>query len=134
MAKAIPARGEISITLEGVEYLLRPSYEAIEQFQASTRKGLLQLTREALSGDLTTAEAAQIVTECMRAEGRAKSDETIARFKADVIAALMMEAEGGFAAVLGVIAGMLSGAVTGGYTATGEIKAPAGKKATPAGA
>lgn len=134
MARANATRGEVTLKLEGVDYVLRPTYAAISAFEAETGKGLLRLTREAVNGDLTTEEAAVIATECIKAHGIAIGDDGMARFNARRVRELIAEAEGGFAAALGTIAGVLSGAVTGAYTSTGEVKAPAGKKATPAGA
>ena len=59
-------RGEVSLELEGVEYVLRPSYEAISAFEAQTDRSLIDLARAAGDGQLKMSEAAIIVTECNR--------------------------------------------------------------------
>jgi len=102
---------------------LRPSYEAIFAFEASTDKGLLELARAALEGKMRLADLSQVVTECIRAWGRATQQPSIAASNAVRIGQLIVEAEGGMARVLGIVSGMLSMAVTGNFTASGEVKA-----------
>lgn len=116
-------RGEMALILEGVEYVLRPSHEAIEEVEQLTGKSLLQLAREALQAKLTTSEIAQIATEFIRAFGRATESPAIAASKAPRIRELIGEAEGGFQSGMSAIAAVLSLASTGGYTASGELKA-----------
>jgi hypothetical protein len=63
-------RGELSLKLaDGVEYVLRPSHEAIVAFEAETGRGLFDLSRSADTGMLTSSEAAIIATHCIRAHG-----------------------------------------------------------------
>lgn len=116
-------RGELSIMLDGMEMGLRPSYEAIVAFEASTGKGLLELTRAALDGKMPLGVLAQVVTECVRAWGRATQQPSIAASNAVRIGQLIAEADGGVARVLGIVSGVLSMAVTGNFTAAGEVKA-----------
>ena len=109
--------------LDGATMALRPSYEAIFAFEASTDKGLLELARAALEGKMRLADLSQVVTECIRAWGRATQQPSIAASNAVRIGQLIVEAEGGMARVLGIVSGMLSMAVTGNFTASGEVKA-----------
>lgn len=119
-------RGEISLALGGQDMVLRPSFEAIEGFERATGKGLLQLSREALSGVLTLSETAHVACECIRAWGRANGDHGAAGSNVKRVAELIMEGEGGFHGALETVSAMLALAVTGKYSSKGEIK-PAAK-------
>lgn len=116
-------RGEISLTLDGGAFVLRPSFEAIDAFEAATGKGLLQLAQESLRGALRLGEVAQVVTECVRAWGRATGQKSAQGVNASRVAELILEAEGGFVEASKTISAVLSLASTGGYTAQGEVKA-----------
>ena len=118
-------RGELSITLDGAEYVLRPSFEAISAFEAATGKGIIQLARDADSGVLGTGALAQIVAETMRAQGRAIGDNVLAASQTKTVAGLIIESDGGVHRVMAIVAGLLAIAATGGYTASGELKATA---------
>jgi len=128
-APAQEERGEIALILDGAPMVLRPSYEAIAQFELETGRGLLDLSRDALNGRLPTGMVAQIVTACIRAWGR-ETQSSYAMVNVQRIADLIMEAEGGFHEVLQTVSGMLAMAVTGGYTAKGEVKATTKTKTT----
>lgn len=116
-------RGEIALVLDGQSYVLRPSYEAIEAFETATGKGLLELARGAVEGSLRLGETAQVVTECVRAWGRAVGNTGARGANAVTIAGLIIESDGGLVHVSRILGGVLSLAVTGGYTAQGEVKA-----------
>lgn len=116
-------RGEVSLVLDGATMALRPTYEAIVAFEASTGKGLLELARAAIEGKMPLADLSQVVTECVRAWGRATEQPSIAASNAVRIGQLIAEADGGMARVLGIVSGVLSMAVTGNFTASGEVKA-----------
>ena len=116
-------RGEITLTLDGGEFVLRPSHEAIEAFESAIGKGLIVLAREAVESGLRLGEVAQIVTECVRAWGRATGDRAVQGSNAGRIAELIMESDGGLLQVSRTVATMLALASTGGYTAQGEAKA-----------
>lgn len=120
---ANPERGEITLILDGSEFVLRPTHEAIEAFETATGKGLLQLAREALNGQLRLAEVAQVTAECIRAWGRATNDRVAQAVGTMRIGELLLEADGGFVNALKTVSVMLSLATTGGYTAQGEVKA-----------
>lgn len=125
-------RGEIALELDGQSFVLRPSFEAIEAFEGSTGKGLIQLTREAIDGTLRASEVAQIATACIRAGGRATGDSSAAGVNPQRVAELLLEGEGGLAEAMVVLAGVLAMASTGGYMASGEAKAGTRTSALPA--
>lgn len=116
-------RGEISLELDGCEYVLRPSFEAISAFEAQTNRSLIDLARAAGEGQLKTGEAAIIVTECIRAHGRATDDKAMASFNTSRVGELMIEADGGLLIVTKRLELLLFMAATGGYTGSGEVKA-----------
>lgn len=116
-------RGELTLTLEGAEYVLRPTYEAIDAFEGKTGRGLLELAQLSLTGKLRMGELAQVAAECIRAWGRATEQPSMAAVNARRVAELIVESEGGMAVAIRVIGTMLSMAATGGYTAQGEAKA-----------
>ena len=138
MAAANETRGEVSLTLEGESYVLRPTWQAIKAFETETGKGVMQLAQEARAMMLTSTEAATIATECIRAWGRANETGLgkIAReVNQDRIGELIMDSDGGFAAATGRLGLLLMIASTGGYTSQGELKPATERKkraATPA--
>lgn len=115
-------RGEITLDLGGETFGLRPSYEAIDNFERVTGKGLIQLTRDALSATLSSGEVAHIVCECMKAWGTEHGNDGAKGANAKKVAKLVLEADGGVTSVMLVLAQLLSMASTGGYTASGEVK------------
>lgn len=123
MSEANETRGEVALDLSGKEYVLRPTYAAIAAIEQKTGKGLLALAREAGAGDLALHDTAIIATECIKAHGKHTGDAMMAAYQAEKIAELMLESENGYAGCLGRIAIVLGLAATGGYTASGELKA-----------
>jgi len=116
-------RGEVSLELEGQEYVLRPSYEAISAFEAQTDRSLIDLARAAGDGQLKMSEAAIIVTECIKAHGRAVDDKAMAVFNAARVGELILQADGGLLIAMKRLELLLFMAATGGYTGSGEVKA-----------
>lgn len=116
-------RGEVSLELEGQEYVLRPSFEAISAFEAQTNRSLIDLARAAGDGQLKTGEAAIIVTECIRAHGRAIDDKAMTAFNSARVGELILQADGGLLIVTKRLELLLFMAATGGYTGSGEVKA-----------
>lgn len=116
-------RGEVSLGLEGVEYVLRPSYEAISAFETQTNRSLIDLARAAGDGELKLSESAIIVTECIKAHGRAIDDKAMAAFNAARVGELILQADGGLLIAMKRLELLLFMAATGGYTGSGEVKA-----------
>lgn len=123
MSEANAERGEISLTLDGRDWVLRPSFTAIQQFETETGKGLLVLADSVAT--LKLAELAAIVAACIRAGGEASSNAVAKSVKTERIAELMIEAPGGLMLVARVLRVLLFGAATGGYNAKGEPRAAA---------
>ena len=124
-------RGEIPFTLEGQQYVLRPSWEAIDQFETETGKGVLQLAVEAREGTMKSREVAAVATACIRAWGRSTETE-LAKVARDVdksrVGELIMDSESGLSGAMSKIAVLLVLAATGEYTASGELKPATEKK------
>ena len=114
-------RGEIALRLGRKSYVLRPSHEAIVAFEAETGCGSIVLARAADDRSLSLAQAAAISAECIRAQGRAVGDTMLAAVDDTRIGEMIAEA--GLLTVLRPIARMLYLSVTGGVTASGEVKA-----------
>jgi hypothetical protein len=115
-------RGEMTLLLAGTPMGLRPSYEAIVAFEAALDRGLVDIARDAVAGKLKLGEVAQVAAECIRAWGRDTDNKDAAGAGADRIARLILDSEGGLYAIGKTVSGMLSLAVTGGYTSSGEIR------------
>ena len=122
---ANPERGETQFVLDGVEYVLRPSWEAIAAFEGATGKSLTELAVAASDGRLGLQEAGEIACACIRAFGRETDTPSMANVSAKKLAGLIYESEGGMLLAQKRFALMLTMAVTGGFTATGEPKAGA---------
>lgn len=121
MSEANAVRGEIALDLGGREFVLRPTYQAIQAIESKTGKGILVLARD--TAELTVADAAVIAAECIKAHGKHVGDDMMASYTPAKIGEMMLEAEGGVAACLGRLSALLMLAATGGYTASGELKA-----------
>lgn len=121
---ANPVRGEIALALgeSGKEYVLRPTFAAIQAIEEKTGKGLLRLSRDGATGDLTLTETAIIANECIRAQGKATGDAIMAAYDTARVAELIHAAEGGIAATMGRLSVLLALAATGEYTPAGELK------------
>lgn len=116
-------RGEVAMELGGERFVLRPTYEAIQAVEAALGRGLVDLGQSALNGKLGTDDAAIVATEFIKAQGRATGNKSMAAVNAKKVGSLMFEADGGFTTCLGIVGAVLAMAATGGYTATGELKA-----------
>lgn len=117
--------GRVPVLLEGVEYQLRPSWEAILTIEKRTGKTLLELASSA-GRCLTLNELAIIVFEFMRAEGKQVSDTdplatTYRHVKEDKLSRLIMKES-----IYNVnfrVSIVLMGALTGAYDEAGEPQA-----------
>ncbi|HWT12300.1 MAG TPA: hypothetical protein VN231_06075 [Allosphingosinicella sp.] len=129
-ATDVNARGELTIDLgDGGELGLRPDHEAIVAIEAQLRP-LRRLVVDANDMALTLVEQAVITTELMRGYGRAHPDDpriaTYREAQPKRIGELIHEV--GSLKVCPRLLVVLAGALTGGYTASGEAK-PKGKTA-----
>lgn len=131
-----PARlndsGEMLFTMEGVDYVLRPSMEAIEAIETQTGRALIDLAQSAQGGRLSLGELSIIVTETAKAWGR----EAGPNDDPNQLAARQFTAAGvrphiyaaGALQVNARLVVLLIGAVSGGYDARGKAQ-PAWLKA-----
>jgi hypothetical protein len=131
-APANETRGEVRLELGGVDYVLRPSYAAIDAFERATGKGLLALFGAASDCTMPLRDAAEIVAHCIRAHGDAIGDRLMSGVNPRRIGELIVETDGGIILVRIQLMKLLLAAAGGGYTASGEAKATAGTMPTPA--
>lgn len=116
-------RGQLSVTLDA-EYLLRPSQEAIMEAEIQSGLPLFDLATLAANSRLTLGQMGIVVAAFMRAHGKANPDDPLKSSylgaKAETLTALIYEA--GVPRIMGALAVLLAGAISGGYTASGEAK------------
>lgn len=114
--------GQLSVDLGGAEYILRPSRQAISNIEKGLNKGLAQIAVQCGSLALSVEELGLCVAEMMKAyavfDPSAPADYRGA--KAERCADLIYE--NGPVDVARRVAIVLTGALTGGYTASGEAK------------
>lgn len=119
-------RGEVTVMLDGAEHVMRPSYEAIEAIEEKTNTGITALLHSLADGTMKKRTLAIIVTELVRAWGRAagKNPDPIQRDAAGANPSRVGELiyEAGQTAIMNRCAIVLLGALNGGVTASGEWK------------
>jgi len=119
----VDVRGQVTAPLDGVDYVLRPSEEAILAAERQCGCSLHVLTEKATYSRLTLDEMAIIVTEMMRAHGKADSSAGPSYSGAKVERVRTMIYEAGAPRITARLVVLLRGALTGGFTASGEWKA-----------
>lgn len=122
-------RGEISLELEaGVEYVLRPTFTAIQAMETQTGKSLFELAAAADGQALSNKQASIIVLECIKAwaataNGTSPPHQAAAsQAKLEKIGKLIYEMRGGLVLCQAVLRTLLIGAGTGNYTSDGLPK------------
>lgn len=118
----IDSRGRLALPLQGVDYWLRPSWEAIQAIEDQLGRNTLELAGAATGGTLSTAAMGVIAAEMMKAEAREDPEKGASYRAASPKRLAEMIYEEGTPAIMARIAIILLGAVTGGYTASGEPK------------
>lgn len=121
-------RGEIAIDLDGTPHVLRPSFEAVIAIERATGRSLEQLAAQAGASALSIDDAAIVTTECIRAHGRATSDKLLVNYQPEQVAACIVAA--GKMLIVRRLELLLYMAITGGYDAQGNLKAPPPTPAT----
>lgn len=121
MSAANGERGEITVSLEGVDHVLRPSFEAQVAIERQCGRSIEQLAQAAGEGALTINDAAIVVTECVKAFGRATGDSTMGAYTSQRVGECIVEA--GKLGIVKRLELLLYLAATGGYTASGEVRA-----------
>lgn len=127
-------RGELTLSLEGVDYGLRPSFDAIVEFEEATGKSLTELVLAADSGKLRLPDLGAISCACIRAWARETGQKSLEHVSAKKLGSLIYQEPGGVMLVQKRLALILFQAMTGGFTAEGNPKPgepKAAKKAAP---
>lgn len=120
-------RGEIDIVLGKKRRVLRPSYDAILTIETLTGRSLRELAQMANAMTMPLATMAVVVAELIRA-GAADDDIGGKQGDAEVWGKLIYEA--GMPAIAARLTVLLTAALTGGATITGELKPVAMTKGT----
>ena len=119
----LDTRGQLTVPLDA-DYTLRPSYDAIEEAEIETGKSLYDLATLASTGRMMVRDMATVTAAMMRAHGRAQPEDPLKSSylgaKAENVAPLIYEA--GPPRIQIRLAILLAGALTGGYTSSGEAK------------
>jgi len=63
---ANPWRGEVSITLDGISYVMRPTFERLNRIEQKLNMGFVALARKLADGNIMLEELAVVVAECMQ--------------------------------------------------------------------
>lgn len=116
-------RGEFTLVLDGETFGLRPSYEALQAIEEETGKGIVDLARACIGGTATMREVSMIAGECVRAWGREKNRTSAIGAQNARIGQLIMTSEDGLLGTMPMLAALLTMAIRGGITASGELKA-----------
>jgi hypothetical protein len=124
----VDVRGEITVPLDGQEYVLRPSFEAVSRIERELGRGLYDLANLALVGRLSFSDMGVIIAEMMHAYGKSNPDDPLNSTYRAATAQRMSELvfEHGGPSVMARVAVVLVGALSGGYTSSGEVKAATG--------
>lgn len=122
--------GQLALPLDGQEFTLRPSFEAITKIEALLGRSLYELAGAATRGSLTLEEMGSIAAEMMRAHGKtlAENDPEGPNYngaKPEKLAAMIYDE--GAPKTCARLMVVLLGALNGGYDATGERKARTAK-------
>jgi hypothetical protein len=118
-------RGEVTLRLDGTDYVLRPTFEACVAVERQIGRSIIHLAAEADAQRLTVEDMSIVAAEFIRAWGKETETPSIAGVKAENIAPLIF-AEG----VIGVaprLAIALIGAITGGMKPTSKETDDAGE-------
>jgi hypothetical protein len=134
----VDERGQLLVKLDGQQYVLRPSLEAILAVERHCHpRRLYDLAQEASRAALPLEDMGYMVAQFMQAHGKAYPQDPHAHdyqgAKPERCTELIYEA--GAPSVCARLYILLLGAISGGYDAKGEVRAPTGKTTeTPAGA
>jgi hypothetical protein len=113
-------RGEIEVELDGMAHVLRPSFAAQIEIERQTGKSIEQLASRAGDSALSLDDAAIVVTECVKAFGKATGNAAMQDYNYVRVGECIVEA--GKLQVVKRLELLLYLAATGGYTAQGEVK------------
>jgi hypothetical protein len=121
-AAANPARGEHSITLGGIGYVLRPTAAASFAVEEELGLSLLEVFRACNAMALSYAQIGVVLAHYIRA-GAAPDDQMTRAVSSERLAELVYE--DGVAIAFAMLTLLLADAIGGGRTSSGEAKAVA---------
>ncbi len=110
-------RGEIPIKLDGVEYTLRPTFNAICEIESRTGLGIAQLILKAESGNTTLKDVVYIIWAGIKAHDKRLQlsfDETLDLIQEETFASVLLQKHEDE----NVIANFLLNCITGGRELT----------------
>lgn len=119
-------RGEVTLMLDGAEHVMRPSYQAIDAIEEKTGTGIAALLHTIANGTMKRRTLSIIVTELVRAWGRAGGADAdpiqrdAAKANPERVGELICES--GQDAIMERCGLVLLGALSGGVTTSGEWK------------
>jgi len=118
----VDVRGHITIPLEGEEFVLRPSFDAIKAIESITQKDHAQLAHEAVQQRLSYTDMGIVCAEMMKAHGKANPTDPMKSSylgaKPEKLEKLIYET--GKTRIMVRLAVVLVAALSGGYTREGE--------------
>lgn len=130
----VDTRGHITVPLDGVEFTLRPSFEAISQIERLTGKSHERLAHDSIQQNLSYGELALICCEMMKAHAKANPKDPMrssySGAKPEKLEKLIYAA--GKVRINVRVTVVLTAALSGGYTAEGEVVATETSEAIPA--
>ncbi|WP_448208484.1 gene transfer agent family protein [Azospirillum sp. sgz302134] len=124
MSNANPHRGEVALVLGGTSYALRPSYEAIVEWEERLGRGTTEILMRIGASVFRVHELAAIVGAAARAGGATLTDADAGRL---IVADGQVD-------VIPVVARLLKHALTGGKEAEPGEAGAAGTGASPSAA
>ena len=130
MSEANAERGEVMVELDGVDHVLRPSFEAQVAIERQCGRSIEMLAQAAGEATMTIEEAAIVVTECVKAYGRATGEASLTGYTTSRVGECIIET--GKLGIVKRLELLLFLAANGGYRASGEVRTLS-TKAAPAG-
>lgn len=126
-------RGEVGLTLAGRVYPMLPTFAAVNAIESKLGPVASLLGRYVGKSDLTFQQLGVIAAECIKAAGRDRSDEMLARVGAERVGELIYS-EGLTNHTLKAFLEILTNMCTGGMTPKKAIAAEAATEAAPTSA
>lgn len=120
MSEANAERGEVMVELDGVDHVLRPSFEAQVAIERQCGRSIELLAQAAGEGSMSIEEAAIVVTECVKAYGKATGEASLTGYTATRVGECIIET--GKLGIVKRLELLLYLAANGGYRASGEVR------------
>jgi hypothetical protein len=121
----VDVQGHIAVPLDGTEFVLRPSFKALQAIERLTGKDHAELTHLAVQQRMSYDDMSIIIAEMMKAHGEANPNDplktTYLNTKPEKLGPLIMSE--GKTKICIRLAILLVASLSGGYTPEGELKA-----------